>query len=100
MNRRQRRAAAKQRLLTPEEIERQRWEADRYRHHSFYTAGQLRQILVEDAVKRYPTPLAWFAPAVTAIARAEHKDQEAVFAEIRSDVIGLCGQDMPMAGLR
>lgn len=76
----------------------QKWMAQRYRAHRSYSARQLREILVEDAVGRFATPIEWFTVAVHLIAMAEHTTDEVVFQSIRAACIDGCGRDLPLAG--
>lgn len=76
-----------------------RWMAERYKAHTKYSARQLRAILVEDACKRWPTPLTWMLLAVNVIANTEKSTDEIVFASIRQECIEQTGMDMPFAGL-
>lgn len=77
----------------------QRAQAERYKQHRHYSTRQLRQILVEDACSRVPTPLPWMLVAINLIAMAEHTTDEVVFASIRSECIAATGMDLPTAGI-
>jgi hypothetical protein len=93
------RRGKQRRHKTAAEVERERWLAERYRPHSVYSAKQVRQILVEDACNRWPTPLGWFGAAVDYIAIREMTTSEKVFQEVRTECIARTGRDMPMAGV-
>lgn len=79
-------------------IDQRRFLAERYKAHGKYSARELRTILVEDAVARRVTPMAWMMQAIATIASAEKVSEEVVFTQLREQCLGLCGLDMPFGG--
>lgn len=76
----------------------------RRKHPSKYSAAELRQMLVDDGVKRIPLGgqgvdgVNWMLRAIERIAGLERKGQEDVFAEIKAEIAAETGLPMLAVG--
>lgn len=78
---------------------RQRWLEERYKPHRNLSSREVRAILVEDGVRRQPTPLTWFVQGITYIATRENLPRDTVFVQINEAVIEGCGFPLPTSGV-
>lgn len=93
MNRRERRNARRQATSLPRRPGYMSPEGRK--HPAEYNAIELRRFLVEDAVRRHPTDLAWATVAYLRIGKLERCGAEVAFTSVREEVMALGLRGMP-----